>query len=97
MIGSGNYIGPRTFNGDYPYVSSYVCICGFVNIGQYSLLGANSTIRDFYKIGDSVFDAMDASIQINFDSGSVVHAGARKIFLKDSRIVKAVLVHFFKS
>lgn len=96
MLWSGNHIGHRSVIGDHTYVSSHVCICGFVKIGTHCFLGVNSSIRDFANVGDKVFIAMDASVQKDVEAGSVVLGARSKIFHKDSDIAQKVLEKFFQ-
>ncbi len=72
MLWSGNHIGHGTVINDHAYISSHVVIGGHCDIGQRCFLGINSTIKDFTKVGDDCFVAMDSSVISNLDDGSVV-------------------------
>ena len=48
---SGNHIGHHTVIHDHVYIASHVVVSGAVEIGAYSFIGVNATLRDNIRIG----------------------------------------------
>jgi sugar O-acyltransferase (sialic acid O-acetyltransferase NeuD family) len=94
MIWSGNHLGHRGIIGDHTYISSHVCIAGFVTIGTHSFLGINSTIRDFIKIGNRVFIGMGASVVQDVPDDSVVVGTRGQIYSAESETAIALKKKF---
>lgn len=90
MIWSGNHLGHRGVIQDHTYISSHVCIAGYVNIGRHCFLGVNATIKDFVKIGEKVFIGMDASVVKDIPDGAVVVGAKGETYLADSDVAKKV-------
>jgi len=95
MLWSGNHVGHGTVIRDHTYVSSHVVIAGHCEIGQRCFMGVNSTIKDFTKIGDDCFIAMDASVVSNLDDGSVALGMPAKIFKHDDKRAKIIKKRYF--
>lgn len=95
MIWSGNHLGHGSIIGDHTYISSHVVISGHCEIGQRCFFGVNATVRDFRKIGNDCFIAMDASVTRDLPDGSVV-LGAQSSVLEaqDERAVKLKKKYF---
>jgi sugar O-acyltransferase (sialic acid O-acetyltransferase NeuD family) len=91
VLWSGNHIGHGTLIRNHAYVSSHVVIAGHCDIGQRCFLGVNSTIKDFTRLGNDCFIAMDASVTTDLDDGSVllgVQGSTFKFDDKRARIIK---------
>lgn len=86
MIWSGNHIGHRDVIDDHTYISSHVCIAGFVKIGTHCFLGVNATIKDYVTIGNNVFIAMGATVTKDIDDGSIV-LGPKSTIIQSSDII----------
>ncbi len=96
MLWSGNHIGHGTVIRDHAYVSSHVVIAGHCDIGQRCFLGINSTIKDFTKIGNDVFVAMDASVVKNVKDGEMVVSAKSEIHSVDSKITNFIKKKYFQ-
>ncbi|WND03210.1 acetyltransferase [Temperatibacter marinus] len=51
VLWSGNHIGHHTIIRDHVFVASHIVCSGGVDIGEYSFLGVNATLRDHITIG----------------------------------------------
>ncbi len=96
MIWSGNHIGHASIIGDHGYISSHVVIAGHCEIGKRSFLGVNSTVKDFTKIGNDVFVAMDASVVKNVKDGEMVVSAKSEIHSVDSKITNFIKKKYFQ-
>jgi sugar O-acyltransferase (sialic acid O-acetyltransferase NeuD family) len=90
IIWSGNHLGHRGVIGDHTYISSHVCIAGFVTVGTHCFIGINATIRDFVKIGNRVFIGMGASVVGDVPDDAVVVGSRGTIFPAESETAIAV-------
>ena len=96
MLWSGNHIGHASIIRDDVYISSHVVLCGHTDIGSRCFLGVNSTIRDFAKIGDDCFIAMDASVTSpEVPAGSVVIGARGDVFPPDSPVARKLRAKYF--
>ena len=95
MLWSGNHIGHGTRIRDHAYISSHVVIAGHCDIGQRCFLGINSTLKDFTKVGSDCFIAMDASVQTDLPSGSVVLGSSSDIFKPDDKRARIIKKRYF--
>jgi len=95
MLWSGNHIGHGAKIRDHAYVSSHVVIAGHCDIGKRCFLGINSTIKDFTKIGDDCFIAMNASVVSNLNNGSVALGTSCKVFKHDDKRAKLIKKRYF--
>ena len=95
MLWSGNHIGHGTVIGDHTYVASHVVISGNCDIGKRCFLGVNSTIKDFTKVGDDCFIAMDASIVGDLESGSVALGALGTVFESDDKRAQKIKRNYF--
>jgi len=94
VIWSGNHLGHRGVIGDHTYISSHVCIAGFVTIGTHCFLGINATIRDFVNIGNRVFVGLGASVVSDVPDDAVVLGSKGQIYPAESETAKAVKKKF---
>jgi len=94
VIWSGNHLGHRGVIGDHTYISSHVCIAGFVTIGTHCFLGINATIRDFVNIGNRVFVGLGASVVSDVPDDAVVLGNKGQIYPAESETAKAVKKKF---
>jgi len=94
---SGNHIGHGSTVGDHVYIASHVVVSGHCSIGARSFLGVNATVRDFVKIGEDCFVAMDASITQDLASGSVAIGKAAESFGPENRVARMVKRSYFGS
>jgi len=90
IIWSGNHLGHRGIIGDHTYISSHVCIAGFVTIGTHCFLGINATIRDFVNIGNRVFVGLGASVVSDVPDDAVVLGSRGQIYPAESETARAV-------
>ena len=65
IMWAGNHIGHHGVVQDHCFITSYVCISGHCNIGSYSYIGVNSSIRDGGEIAEGTFISMDTSVTKN--------------------------------
>ena len=80
MMGDGNHIGHHTAVGSYAFITSHVVICGSVDVGERSFLGANSTVRDRVNLGEECVVGAGALILRDAPARSVyVGAMARRL------------------
>jgi len=96
MLWSGNHIGHGTKIRDHVYVSSHVVIAGHCDIGKRCFLGINSTIKDFTKVGDDCFVAMDASIVSDLDNDSVALGVSSTVFKSNDKRARIIKRKYFK-
>jgi sugar O-acyltransferase (sialic acid O-acetyltransferase NeuD family) len=90
IIWSGNHLGHRGVIGDHTYISSHVCIAGFVTIGTHCFLGINATIRDFVNIGNRVFIGMGASVVSDVPDDAVVVGSRGQIYPAESETAMTI-------
>ena len=95
MIWSGNHIGHGTVIGDHTYIASHLVLSGHCTIGERCFFGVNATVKDFTKIGNDCFIAMDASITKDIPDGSVVLGVQGKVYNEDDRIAKTLKKKYF--
>ena len=95
MIWSGNHLGHGCKINDHAYISSHVCISGHTEIGESCFIGVNSTFKDFLKIGNDVFIAMDACVTKNVPDDSVVLGVPSIIHSPDEEIAKKLKFRYF--
>ncbi len=62
VLWSGNHIGHHGVIHDHVTFTSHVVMSGHCEIGAYSFLGVNSTLRDGLKIAEGTFVAMAAAV-----------------------------------
>ncbi len=62
VLWSGNHIGHHGVIHDHVTFTSHVVMSGRCDIGSYSFLGVNSTLRDGLRISEGTFVAMAAAI-----------------------------------
>jgi sugar O-acyltransferase (sialic acid O-acetyltransferase NeuD family) len=62
VLWSGNHIGHHSVIHDHVTFTSHVVMSGHCEIGSYSFLGVNSTLRDGLRIAEGTFVAMAAAI-----------------------------------
>jgi sugar O-acyltransferase (sialic acid O-acetyltransferase NeuD family) len=62
VLWSGNHIGHHSVVGDHVMFTSHVVLSGHCEVGAYSFLGVNATVRDRIKVADGTLVAMAASI-----------------------------------
>lgn len=96
MLWSGNHIGHGTTIGDHTYLASHVVISGNCKIGERCFFGVNSTFRDFLKIGNDVFVAMDASIVKDLPDNSVALGSGATVFSGDDKRAQRIRNSYFK-
>ena len=77
------------------YVSSHVVIAGHCDIGKRCFLGVNSTIKDFTKVGDDCFVAMDASVVGDLDNRSVALGTSGTILKSDDKRARIIKRKYF--
>lgn len=94
MIWSGNHLGHRGVIQDHTYISSHVCIAGYVNVGPHCFLGVNATIKDFVTIGSHVFIGMDASVVKDVPEGAVVVGAKGETYLADTEVARKIKKRF---
>lgn len=70
-------------------------ISGHVEIGKACFLGVNATVRDFAKIGDECFVAMDAAVTYDVPDGAVVVGQSGTIIPADDRRAKMLKRKYF--
>lgn len=83
MLWSGNHIGHGTHIGSHTYFASHVVVSGHCRIGERCFFGVNATLRDFLKVGDEAFIAMDASLTKDVEAGAVVLGAPATVFGPD--------------
>jgi sugar O-acyltransferase (sialic acid O-acetyltransferase NeuD family) len=71
VLWSGNHIGHHGYIGDHVTMTSHVVMSGHCDIGPYSFLGVNATLRDGVRIGEGSFIAMAAAITKDTEPWSV--------------------------
>lgn len=96
MIWSGNHLGHGSIIHDHSYISSHVVISGHCEIGERTFLGVNATIKDFTKIGNDVFIAMDASVVSNIEDDGMVLGAKSESYKADNKITKMIKRKYFK-
>jgi len=62
MLWSGNHIGHHSRVRAHAFISSHVVVSGRCEIGEYSYIGVNSTLRDGLKIAEGSFIGMGSSV-----------------------------------
>ena len=68
---SGNHIGHDAVIYDHCFISSHVVISGFVEVGEYSFLGVNSTIVNNIAVAPDTFVGAGVIIAKNTEQGGV--------------------------
>lgn len=71
VLWSGNHVGHHGHIHDHVTMTSHVVMSGHCDIGAYSFLGVNATLRDGLKIGEGTFIAMAAALMKNTEPWSV--------------------------
>ena len=71
VLWSGNHIGHHGIIHDHVTFTSHVVMSGHCNIGPYSFLGVNSTLRDGLKIAEGSFIAMAAAVMKDTEAWGV--------------------------
>lgn len=69
ILWSGNHIGHHSVIHDHVFITSHVVVCGNCEIGSYSFVGVNSSIRDGVKIAERSFVCMDTMVHKNTQPG----------------------------
>jgi len=92
---SGNHIGHGSIIRNHAYISSHVVIAGHCDIGQRCFLGVNSTIKDFIKLEDDCFVAMDASVLNDLDRGSVALGASGSVYKSEDRRSRIIKKRYF--
>lgn len=62
VLWSGNHIGHHSIIHDHVTFTSHVVMSGHCEIGAYSFLGVNATLRDGLRIAEGTFVAMAAAV-----------------------------------
>ncbi len=71
VLWSGNHIGHHGVIHDHVTFTSHVVMSGHCDIGSFSFLGVNSTLRDGLKIAEGSFVAMAAAVVENTEPWGV--------------------------
>jgi sugar O-acyltransferase (sialic acid O-acetyltransferase NeuD family) len=71
ILWSGNHVGHRSVVEDSCFISSHVVISGFCEIGQYTFLGVNASIRDYVKVAPNCIVGAGAVITKDTEEGQV--------------------------
>lgn len=71
VLWSGNHIGHHGCIHDHVTMTSHVVMSGHCDIGAYSFLGVNATLRDGIDIGEGTFIAMASAVMKNTEPWSV--------------------------
>lgn len=87
MLWSGNHIGHHGVIRDHVTFTSHVVMSGHCDIGSYSFLGVNATLRNGLKVAEGCFIAM-ASAVINDTEAWAVYKGnpAEKMGIPSTRV-----------
>lgn len=70
VLWSGNHIGHHGSVKDHVTITSHVVMSGHCEIGAYSFLGVNATLRDGIRLGEGTFVAMASAITRNTEPWS---------------------------
>jgi len=95
MLWSGNHIGHGTHIGSHTYFASHIVVSGHCRIGERCFFGVNATLRDFLKVGDEAFIAMDASLTRDVAAGSVVLGAPATVFGPDDPKGRKIRNNYF--
>lgn len=95
MLWSGNHIGHGTHIGSHTYFASHIVVSGHCRIGERCFFGVNATLRDFLKVGDEAFIAMDASLTRDVEAGSVVLGAPATVFGPDDPKGRKIRNNYF--
>ncbi len=88
VLWSGNHIGHHSRINNHVFFTSQVVLSGHCEVGKYSFLGVNSTIRDAVTLGEGTFVAMAAAITSNTDPWSVYKGNpAKKSSLSSDKVL----------
>ena len=68
---SGNHIGHDVIINDHCFITSHVVISGFTEVGEFSFIGVNSTLRDSIVIGKKCLIGAGACIMESTEDESV--------------------------
>jgi sugar O-acyltransferase (sialic acid O-acetyltransferase NeuD family) len=71
VLWSGNHVGHHGRIHDHVTMTSHVVMSGHCEIGAYSFLGVNATLRDGIQIGEGTFVAMAAAVMKRTEPWSV--------------------------
>lgn len=85
---SGNHIGHDSVINDHCFVSSHVVISGFVNVGEHSFLGVNSTIVNNISIAPDTFIGAGVTVTKDTEPSGVYTSEAKA---KKSKLVSSQL------
>lgn len=55
VLWSGNHIGHHSRIGEHCFISSHVVVSGQCDVGDYTFIGVNSTLRDSISVGRGCF------------------------------------------
>lgn len=87
VLWSGNHIGHHGRIRDHVTFTSHVVMSGHCDIGAYSFLGVNATIRDATTIGEGTFVAMASAIMKDTDPWGVYKGNpAEKATIPSTRV-----------
>ena len=95
MLWSGTHIGHGTHIGSHTYFASHIVVSGHCRIGQRCFFGVNATLRDFLKVGDEAFIAMDASLTKDVEAGAVVLGAPATVFGPDDPKGRKIRNNYF--
>lgn len=87
VLWSGNHIGHHGHIRDHVTFTSHVVMSGHCDIGAYSFLGVNATLRNAVTVGEGSFIAMAAAVVNDTEAWSVYRGNpAEKLPISSTRM-----------
>ncbi len=87
VLWSGNHVGHHGIIRDHVTFTSHVVMSGHCDIGSFSYLGVNSTIKNGVRIAEGTFVQMAASIERDTDAWGVYRGSpAEKLKIPSTRL-----------
>jgi sugar O-acyltransferase (sialic acid O-acetyltransferase NeuD family) len=71
ILWSGNHVGHRSVIHDNAFISSHAVISGFCEVGSYTFLGVNTSVRDYVKIAPNCIVGAGAVVTKDTEEGQV--------------------------
>jgi carbonic anhydrase/acetyltransferase-like protein (isoleucine patch superfamily) len=75
VLWSGSFVAHRTVLHDHVFVAPHAVICGYCEVGEYSFVGANATLKDGVKIAPDCVVGAGALVVKDTDAQKV-YAGS---------------------
>lgn len=87
---SGNHIGHHSIIEDHSFITSHVVVSGGCNIGRFTFIGVNATLRDHLTIGQSNVIGAGVILLKNTEDYKVYIANATEVSKVPSNRIRGI-------